>query len=91
MMKVLNSTLIFNMTLPPVRITVEGMGGGINFEMQIIEKALKEAGIEVEVINDAADWECSNEPGWFERSLERSKTKKNIRAVLKANHLPWGG
>lgn len=79
------------MALPPVRITIKGLGGGINFEMQVIEKALKDAGIEVEVINDAADWVCSNEPGWFERVLKHNQEKGSRAAVLRAKHIPWGG
>lgn len=79
------------MPLPPIQITVRGPGGGINFEMQIIEKALRDAGIQVEVINDAADWVCSNEPGWFERVLEGVKSRGDSRAVLTAIHQPWGG
>lgn len=79
------------MALPPVRITIKGLGGGINFEMQLIEKALRDAGIQVEVINDAADWVCSNQPGWFEHVLEAAKTKGDHKVVLTAIHEPWGG
>ena len=91
MTALLTLTWISKMPLPPVRITVEGLGGGINFEMQVIEKALRDAGIQVEVINDAADWACSNESGWFERVLESRKSKGDSRAILSAIHQPWGG
>ena len=79
------------MSQPPVQITVEGLGGCINFQMQIIEKSFRDAGIHVEVINDAVDWVCSNEPGWFERVLEGVQTRGGSSAVLKAIHRPWGG
>lgn len=79
------------MSLPPVHISVSGLGGGINFEMQLIEKALRDVGIEVEVVNDAADWGCSNEPGWFDSVAEHIKSKGGHKVVLKAIHQPWGG
>lgn len=77
----------------PVEITVRGMGGVINFEMMLLEKTLKEAGYSVKVINDAADWVCSNEPGFFEKAAKNVKESKEgtHEVILTANHIPWGG
>ena len=71
-------------------IQVTGMGGGINFEMQLIEKALRDAGFEVEVDNSAADWTVSNDPTWHQRMLDIT-AKKKTKIRLTARHIPWGG
>lgn len=65
-----------------VEIKVNGPGQCIYNEMLIIEKALKDAGYYVEVIDDY--------PPPENQKIE-SVIGYNIKVILKANHQPWGG
>jgi len=65
-----------------VTIEVTGLGECINGEMQVIERALKDAGCNVTVQN-----EYPHEP-YDEKRLENLKGKP---ITLIANHLPWPG
>jgi hypothetical protein len=75
------------------KITVAGLGGGINFEMKIIEKALRDAGCKVEVVNSAADWICSQGNAYVPRivlhNFENPNTATEVELI--ADHIPWGG
>lgn len=73
-------------------ITVTGMGGGINFEMKVIQKALEDAGYDVLVENSAADWVCSQGEDYVEKCI-RHNLAKNPKYQIKliAKHIPWGG
>ena len=73
-----------------VIITVKGMGGGINFEMKVIQDALEAAGITVKVENDSADWMGGMTQVWMDKVIAKNK-QESPTAVLKANHIPWGG
>ncbi len=77
------------------KITVVGMGGCINFEMKLIQKALENVGIKVIVNNDAEDWVCSNEPNYMDnvtKALIKQKYEgKQCTVELTAEHTPWGG
>ena len=64
-----------------VKIEVSGPGQCIYNEMLIIEKALKDAGYCVEVIDDYPS----------ENQEIKSVIGYNTKVILKANHQPWGG
>ena len=67
----------------PVHIKVTGMGMCINYEMQIIQKALEAAGFEVIIKNKYPD---------EERNItDRIVNPNNWVIHLEANHQPWGG
>ena len=63
-----------------ITVKVSGPGQCIHNQMHIIEKALKEAGYPVEVID-----EYPTEDNTIERASEGWKI------TLVANHCPWGG
>lgn len=76
--------------LSPIKITVSGPGLAINFEVELIRKALEDAGISVEVENDHP----AEDPGAFiehRKSLIAEQGNKPNQVVLIADHLLWGG
>lgn len=81
-------------------ITVTGMGGCINLEMLIIQKALADFGITTIVENSHPE----DEPYEYLQEMKRRYTQddwggaaypssKKLTSVvtLKADHRPWGG
>lgn len=77
------------------KITIEGMGGCINFEMKLIQKVLEDAGLHVFVTNNAADWECSRSEDYVDYVIKHNlklKADGNPNQIdLIAKHIPWGG
>ena len=73
-----------------VTIEIKGAGGTINYPTEVILKALKEAGLQVEVHDE---YPSDN----VEELLSKTKEKidsgyiKNWKAVVKTVHIPWGG
>ena len=63
-----------------ITVQVTGPGEGIGNEMLIIERALRDAGYPVEVIDE-----------YPPENKEIRKAPAGWRITLKANHLPWGG
>jgi hypothetical protein len=72
-------------------ITVDGYGGVINFEMEMLQQALEAWGYKVIVVNQhPEDLPPEEMHEWCEERLYRvNKTKQPIKLV--ANHRPWGG
>lgn len=74
------------------RIKVSGPGGCISTEMRVIEKALRDAGFQVTVIDDHRPEDNGAAEDWLEKSLERVKLlPDNYQVTLIADHQPWGG
>jgi hypothetical protein len=69
-----------------IEIKVSGPGMTINTEMALIEKALRDAGIPVDVVNEHPDSPTSNQLS--ESHIEYCR-KRGVKLV--ANHCPWGG
>jgi hypothetical protein len=71
-------------------IIIKGAGGTIGYPTEVIIKALREAGITVEVEDDHP---CED----VERLLTETKKRldsgyiKEWKVVVKTKHLPWGG
>ena len=63
-----------------VTVTVSGPGECIGNEMLIIEKALKDAGYPVEVIDE-----------YPPKDITIDRASEGWKITLKANHCPWGG
>lgn len=68
-------------------IKISGPGGTMNYEVEIVVKALREAGCEVEVEN-----RYPAEEGHVEAIRERidaGTVSKKVKVI--AQHIPWGG
>ena len=72
-----------------VKITVRGPGGLINYEMDLIEQALKAAGITVHVDNDCKDAHKDTET--YTKFRNEKTAKEGYEVTLIADHIPWGG
>lgn len=70
-------------------ITVSGSGGCINYEMEIIEKALRAAGLNV-IVTNKFDWSDKEEKVAALSEYYLKKPNK-FSVKLVADHLPWGG
>lgn len=82
-----------------VTVTVTGPGGIINYEVEVIKRALEAAHVRVEVINPHPD----DNPEKMVQEIERRLTddqwaapytwsKRITKSVkLVADHCPWGG
>ena len=71
-------------------IKIVGPGLSVNYPTEIIVKALKEAGLQVEVENEHP---CEDPEGLINLIKERmeSGTASNCKVTVKTTHLPWGG
>lgn len=75
-----------------VTIGISGAGMTFHYETYLVEKVLKEAGFDVQLIDDhpikeehKTDFIINAESGMFSE-----KTKKR-KIIIKTHHLPWGG
>lgn len=66
-----------------IKITITGMGGILNRPLDVIVKALQDAGCEVTVKNEYP----RTENDWVRKDGDLSMFK----ATVIAEHLPWGG
>jgi len=73
-----------------VTIEIKGAGGTINYPTEVIVKALKDAGLQVEV-ND--EHPADNVEELLAKTKERidSGYIKEWKAVVRTTHYPWGG
>ncbi len=71
-------------------IEITGAGGTINYPTEVIVKALKEAGLQVEVIDEHP---VDNAEEMIRMMKERidSGYIKDWKVVVKTTHYPWGG
>ena len=71
-------------------IEISGMGGTINYPVDVIVRALKEAGLQVEVQDD---YPSDNADEMMRDMKERidSGEIKDWKINVKTKHLPWGG
>lgn len=77
-----------------VKITVEGPGGTIGFEVETIVKALTEAGFKIEVKdNHPIDLSRQTAEEFLIRTREHYETGYLVRPeiIIQTVHLPWGG
>jgi hypothetical protein len=86
----LGAVISCKIKLAMVTITITGAGGTINYETEIIVKALKEAGCTVEIKDEHP---CDNPEEFIKLIRERidSGYIKEKKVYIKTNHLPWGG
>ena len=77
--------------LGDVKITVEGLGGLINFEYYLIVQALRDAGCNVVEDNDYpyTDIEAKEYLDKVKKAYRNSSPSN--RAIVSAKHFPWGG
>lgn len=73
-----------------VRIEIIGPGGSISYPTEVIIKALKEAGMQVEV-EDRFPTENPEEFMKKTKEMIDSGYIKEWKIKVKADHLPWGG
>lgn len=64
----------------PIKVKVIGPGECIGNEMNIIEKALKDAGYPVEVIDE-----------YPPKNKDTKRANAGWKIILEAQHCPWGG
>jgi hypothetical protein len=70
-----------------VVVQVSGPGGCINYEIELIRRAMEAAGIEVVIRNSHPDPQDV-----LDTMFERAETIGNMtRVVIQAYHSPWGG
>ena len=73
-----------------VTIEIKGAGGTINYPTEVVVKALKDAGLQVELHD-------SHQSDNVEELLTKTKERidsgyiKEWKAVVKTVHVPWGG
>lgn len=85
-------------------IIVSGPGGCINFEVEIIKRALEAYGVTVTIENDAPEVtdgfieEIARRLNgdWSEGNPNNLKDEYNLGAIkkevhIKVDHIPWGG
>jgi hypothetical protein len=70
-------------------VVVEGPGTTINYEMFIIEQALRAAGLTVEVINEYPFPDDLEQLSNVHQYLKEHPDVKQVTLVAK--HYPWGG
>jgi hypothetical protein len=77
-----------------VEITITGLGGAINCELEIIRRALEAEGIQVNVEN-RDPYEGDDIEDWLSRCRESRKNRKSNlnrdRVRIRMYHSPWGG
>lgn len=73
-----------------VTIEIKGAGGTINYPTEVIIKALKEAGLQVELHDEHP---ADNVEELLLKTKERidSGYIKEWKAIVKTTHYPWGG
>jgi UDP-N-acetyl-D-mannosaminuronate dehydrogenase len=71
-------------------IEIKGAGGTIKYPTEVIIKALKEAGLQVEV-HDEHPAENPEEHIKMTKEKIDSGYIKEWKVVVKATHYPWGG
>ena len=72
------------------QINIVGPGMTINYPTDVIVKALREAGLQVEV----EDEHPSKDPEALAKSIKESMESGRItnwKVTVKTTHLPWGG
>jgi hypothetical protein len=82
-----------------ITITIAGPGGVINYEAEIIRRALVAAGCTVTYNNDCADGDPEamvtevrrrlTDANWGAPFLQPGVITKEV--VINVNHIPWGG
>lgn len=72
-------------------IKITGPGGVINYEYYVILKALKDAGIQVEEINDSPEESPEKHLEMIKSRIDTGFIKSPWQVKLIANHMPWGG
>lgn len=74
-----------------VKVTVSGPGGCIDYEVEVIRRALEAEGLKVNVI-DPHPFEPNESFANIDELLAHCKTLSgSITVDLIANHIPWGG
>ena len=71
-------------------IEIKGPGGTINYPTGVIVKALKEAGLQVEIQDDYPSNNIEEILSENKKMIEDGRIK-DWKINVKATHLPWGG
>ncbi len=71
-------------------LEIKGPGGTISYPLEVIVKALKEAGLEVEVEDNHPTENVEYLLRETKKAIDEGKIK-NGKINVKATHLPWGG
>lgn len=75
-----------------IYVTVQGPGGCINYQIEVIRAALAEKGIHVEVDNLRADIYPKNHVKDLDEKARNGSWDPSLWTVkIKAIHDPWGG
>lgn len=71
-------------------IEIKGPGGTINYPVNVIVKALKEAGLQVEVQDDYPSDNADEMMSLVKEQIDSGEIK-DWKINVKTKHLPWGG
>ena len=71
-------------------IEIKGPGGTINYPVNVIVKALKEAGLQVEVQDDYPSDNADEMMGLVKKRIDSGEIK-DWKVKVETEHLPWGG
>ncbi len=73
-----------------ITIQISGPGGTISYPTEVIIKALKEAGLKVEVTDE---YPTDNPEEFIHSTKQRidNGELKDWKVSVKTNHQPWGG
>jgi hypothetical protein len=71
-------------------IEISGPGGTINYPVNVIVKALKEAGLQVEVQDDYPSDNADENMRDVKERIDSGEIK-DWKINVKTKHLPWGG
>ena len=73
-----------------ITIEITGLGGTINYPKEVIVKALKEAGLQVEVQDDYPSDNADELMSKTKKAIDSGEIK-DWKINVKAKHLFWGG
>jgi hypothetical protein len=73
-----------------ITIEITGLGGTINYPKEVIVKALKEAGLQVEVQDDYPTKDADEMMGFTKKQIDSGEIK-DWKVNVKTKHCFWPG
>jgi len=73
-----------------IKLEITGLGGTINYPKEVIVKALKEAGLQVEVQDDYPTKDADEMMGFTKKQIDSGEIK-DWKVNVKTKHCFWPG